>query len=73
MRKMQAELSFEDGSYRASRVIEQLSADTTDFVAPPMPRRHTMKVVCVECNKKFSTTKSIPECPRCHGTDVELA
>ena len=29
-------------------------------------------VVCMECDKKFQTTKDIPECPKCGGTDIEV-
>lgn len=31
-----------------------------------------MRVACLECQKKFRTTKDIPECPRCGGSDIEL-
>ena len=29
-------------------------------------------VQCLECGKKFTTTKEIPECPRCHGVDIDV-
>lgn len=29
-------------------------------------------VVCMECDKKFSTAKIIPECPKCGGSDIEV-
>ena len=32
-----------------------------------------MPVVCMECDKRFSTTKVIPSCPKCGGADIELA
>lgn len=28
-------------------------------------------VVCMECGKKFQTAKTIPECPKCGGVDIE--
>lgn len=31
-----------------------------------------IKVVCMECGKKFQTTKVIPECPKCGGADIEV-
>lgn len=32
-----------------------------------------MRVECLECGKKFSTRSMLPECPKCGGTDIELA
>jgi Zn finger protein HypA/HybF involved in hydrogenase expression len=29
-------------------------------------------VVCLECGKKFVTARELPECPKCHGTDIEV-
>ena len=31
-----------------------------------------IKVVCLECGKKFQTTKVIPECPKCGGVDIDV-
>jgi Zn finger protein HypA/HybF involved in hydrogenase expression len=32
-----------------------------------------IKVVCLECDKKFTTTKNaLPECPKCGGTDIDV-
>ena len=31
-----------------------------------------IKVECLECGKKFQTRSVIPECPRCHGVDVDV-
>lgn len=73
MRKMQAELSFEDASYKSSRIIEQLSATTLDFTQRPAPRHHRMKVVCLECSHHFSTSSALPSCPGCGGSDIDLA
>jgi Zn finger protein HypA/HybF involved in hydrogenase expression len=52
---------------RAAR-CEALTAHTAS-ARKSVDRR--LKVVCNECGKKFSTARDIPECPRCHGTDVE--
>jgi hypothetical protein len=30
-----------------------------------------ISVVCQECGKKFKTAKVCPECPKCHGVDIE--
>jgi Zn finger protein HypA/HybF involved in hydrogenase expression len=30
-----------------------------------------VKVVCLECGTKFATTKVIPYCPKCGGSDIE--
>jgi Zn finger protein HypA/HybF involved in hydrogenase expression len=74
MRKLQAELSFEDSSYKANRAIERISAETTHFDTMPLPRRqHRMKVVCLKCSMSFSTTSQLPSCPGCGDSDVELA
>lgn len=35
-------------------------------------KQHKIPVVCMECGKKFQTTKTIPECPKCGGVDVEV-
>ena len=32
----------------------------------------SIKVVCMECGKKFTTKKVIPECPKCGGVDIEV-
>ncbi len=32
-----------------------------------------LKVICLECRKTWHTTNPGPECPRCGGTDVDLA
>jgi len=75
MRKLQAELSFDYSSYRVSRAIERLSAETTDFTMQPIPRLRSrrMKVTCLECSHTFSTSSSVPSCPGCGGSDIELA
>lgn len=31
-----------------------------------------IKVECLECGKKFSTASSLPSCPKCHGSDIEV-
>lgn len=31
-----------------------------------------IKVICLECGKKFQTTKAIPDCPKCGGADVDV-
>lgn len=31
-----------------------------------------IKVECVECGKKFTTTKMLPTCPKCGGSDIEV-
>jgi len=32
-----------------------------------------VKVQCQECDKKFTTRSPIPTCPKCGGSDVDLA
>ncbi len=32
-----------------------------------------IKVVCLECGKRFATRKDIPECPKCGGVDIDVA
>jgi Zn finger protein HypA/HybF involved in hydrogenase expression len=31
-----------------------------------------IKVECLECGKKFQTTKTTPSCPRCGGSDIDV-
>lgn len=31
-----------------------------------------VKVQCMECGKKFSTRKFLPECPKCGGSDIDV-
>lgn len=74
MRKMQAELNFDDSSYRVNRVIEQLSTPTTDIAYMPIPRPRGgsgMKLICMECSHRFTSRNALPECPGCGGSDVE--
>ena len=75
MYKRQAELNFQDSSYRVSRALEQLSAIRPDPLYTPLPRPRGgsgMKLVCLECSHKFSSRNSLPECPQCGGSDIEL-
>jgi Zn finger protein HypA/HybF involved in hydrogenase expression len=30
-----------------------------------------IKVVCMECGKKFSTRSMLPVCPKCNSSDIE--
>lgn len=32
-----------------------------------------IKVQCMECGKKFSTSKMLPTCPKCGGSDIDIA
>jgi len=32
-----------------------------------------IKVVCLECGKKFQTASMLPTCPKCKGSDIEPA
>jgi Zn finger protein HypA/HybF involved in hydrogenase expression len=76
MRKMQAELNFNDGGgYKMARAIERASAESMEFIHhnTPMPRHHRTRVVCLECSQKFATSNAIPVCPGCGGSDVDLA
>ena len=76
MRQMQAELSFDDSSYKsldwALREVFK-SADLSYHAPLPEPKRGRIKVVCLECNRKFSSSSFIPSCPGCGGSDIELA
>lgn len=38
-----------------------------------MAKAVRLHVVCLECERRFSTSNPMPECPSCGGTDVELA
>jgi hypothetical protein len=78
MRRMQPEFSFDDSSSSSERAtlrtIESLGhMEDLSFHNPlPRSRRHAFKVICLECSQRFTTTSSIPTCPGCGGSDVEL-
>lgn len=38
-----------------------------------MSKAVRLRVICLECEKRFATTDPMPECPKCGGTDIELA
>jgi rRNA maturation endonuclease Nob1 len=44
--------------------------------AGPQPgegeRMAKIKVICLECGKKFQVVASTNECPRCGGTDIDV-
>lgn len=33
--------------------------------------REGIKVECLECGKRFTTSSPLPSCPACKGSDVE--
>jgi|21_taG_2_1085346.scaffolds.fasta_scaffold94145_2 Zn finger protein HypA/HybF involved in hydrogenase expression len=35
-------------------------------------KREKFKVICLECEKRFKTSSYLPECPNCHGSDIDL-
>lgn len=35
--------------------------------------KETIKVECIECNKIFKTKSVLPKCPKCGGTDIDIA
>ena len=35
-------------------------------------RKPRLKVICLECGKKFATTNDGPECPKCGSTDIDV-
>ena len=36
-------------------------------------RRGSIHVVCLECSRTFYTNSTLPVCPGCGGSDVDLA
>ena len=36
-------------------------------------RAGTLSVECMECGRKFKTRSMLPSCPRCGGSDIDLA
>lgn len=32
-----------------------------------------IQVQCLECGKKFKTANMLPTCPKCKGSDIDLA
>jgi len=83
MRKIQAELSFTDSQYIEVNAlpsvvrdsIEKAGQDVDQTYHCPLPesKRHSTRVVCLECSRTFATRSFIPSCPGCGGSDVELA
>lgn len=65
MHKQQAELSFKDSTFitavprKPSRVQRRATS--------------SIKVQCLECSRVFFTRTSIPSCPGCNGSDIDLA
>ena len=35
--------------------------------------REKIAVQCQECDKKFQTISTLPTCPKCKGSDIDLA
>jgi hypothetical protein len=56
------------------RTIECLGRENLDFTRrASMPRAHKMNLKCNECGTGFRSSKLIPECPQCNGSDIDLA
>jgi Zn finger protein HypA/HybF involved in hydrogenase expression len=36
-------------------------------------RTKPFAVLCLECGKRFTTASMTPTCPKCQGSDIELA
>ena len=32
-----------------------------------------LQVECMECGKRFRTASMLPKCPKCGGTDIDIA
>ena len=64
MRKHQAELSFED---------TQILVNPAFFIPTPEPKKHQIRVQCLECSRTFRTSSMLPSCPGCGGSVVEIA
>jgi Zn finger protein HypA/HybF involved in hydrogenase expression len=37
-----------------------------------MAKTEPIKVECLECGRKFQTRSMDPECPKCHGVDIDV-
>lgn len=82
MRKRQQELSYSDSTYTGSnterfvmRTVESLGREIIDFSGHhllPERKKHSMKLVCLECGTRFTSKSTMPSCPRCLGGDIEL-
>ena len=73
MRQM---LSYEDTDtmdHVDMRTIHAMGRQETLSDRLPMPGTRRLKVVCLECDRKFTSASYIPTCPKCGGSDVELA
>jgi len=80
MRQRQREVSFSDSTWKDSsterslgRQFETLgrvqSLDTGQYL---MPMKRSMHLVCLECGKQFTSKSTLPECPQCGGSDIDL-
>jgi len=56
----------------AQREVRQLAAGPAIAPWGGMTKTAPIKVVCMECGKKFSTRAALPSCPKCNGSDVEV-
>jgi Zn finger protein HypA/HybF involved in hydrogenase expression len=39
----------------------------------PRHKRTGFAVICMECGRRFRTASMLPMCPRCKGTDIDVA
>ena len=35
-------------------------------------KKERIKVECLECERKFTTSSMVPSCPKCGGSDIEV-
>jgi DNA polymerase II large subunit len=53
--------------------IELSTTNGAQVLKGRLPFPHKIAVECLECGKKFSTASMLPSCPKCGGSDIELA
>lgn len=75
MRKHQADLNFGDSNpYRVQHAVESMGEQTMDVIyrEPMRMRGSRRKVICLECSTSFFSNATVPECPGCGGSDIDL-
>lgn len=53
-------------------MLEAIPSRSSLKKTPGVPAKK-FKVVCMECGKKFTTKSALPTCPKCKGSDIEVA
>ena len=56
------------GSTSGSRKLKMPQQGLNRLTIPVL-----FQVECLECGRKFKTTSMFPSCPKCKGSDIDIA